>query len=309
MQVTTLEDKTIDRVLVTGGAGFIGSHVVDCLLVLGKEIIVLDNLSSGNPSYLPQGVPLIQFDISDPAVVERIAVTRPDAIVHCAAQVSVPRSMLDPARDRAVNLVGMEHVIVGAQHAGGCRVVFLSTGGGIYGEVEQPATETNLPCPKAYYSVHKYTAERYLEMSGLPYAIARLSNVYGPRQRRDLEGGVVAILARNLAAHEPIVIYGDGEQRRDFLYVSDAADAIVTMLTAGVDGLWNVGTGRATSINDLLAAAEKIFGPATSVLHEQARVADICSSVLSAEKIAVELGWRVQRSLEDGLCILKEHLA
>ncbi len=297
------------RVLVTGGAGFIGGHVVDRLLARGNEVSVLDDLSDGDLSHLPQGVGLIQLDIADSSASERIAAIRPDAIVHCAAQVSVPRSMLDPVRDRAVNLVGMEHVIAGARLAGGCRVVFLSTGGGIYGEVEEPATEISLPRPKAYYSVHKYAAERYLELSGLPYAIARLANVYGPRQRPGLEGGVVAILARSLAAQEPIVIYGDGEQRRDFVYVGDAADAIVTMLSGGVNGLWNVSTGQETSINALLATAEQIFGPARSVEHEPARVADVFSSVLSAEKIAQELGWRAQQSLADGLQLLKEHLA
>lgn len=297
------------RVLVTGGAGFIGGHVVDRLLARGNEVSVLDDLSDGDLSHLPQGVGLIQLDIADSSASERIAAIRPDAIVHCAAQVSVPRSMLDPVRDRAVNLVGMEHVIAGARLAGGCRVVFLSTGGGIYGEVEEPATEISLPRPKAYYSVHKYAAERYLELSGLPYAIARLANVYGPRQRPGLEGGVVAILARSLAAQEPIVIYGDGEQRRDFVYVGDAADAIVTMLSGGVNGLWNVSTGQATSINALLATAEQIFGPARSVEHEPARVADVFSSVLSAEKIARELGWRAQQSLADGLRMLKEHFA
>ncbi len=171
------DQRKLGRVLVTGGAGFIGSHVVDRLAALGALPIVLDDFSGGEFANLPPGVPIVRVDIADPVSIERIAEAQPDAIIHGAAQVSVPRSMAEPARDRAINLLGTEHVIEGARRAGDRRVVFLSTGGGIYGETLEPATEESLPRPKAFYSVHKYAAERYLELSGLPYAIARLANV------------------------------------------------------------------------------------------------------------------------------------
>ena len=290
-----------ERVLVTGGAGFIGSHVVDRLRGAGLTALVLDDFSGGERANLPPNVEVVDADIADPRCVDAIVELRPDAIVHAAAQVSVARSMADPDRDRAVNLIGTAHVIRAAQQAGRRRVVFLSTGGGIYGETIEPATETTLPRPKAFYSVHKYAAERYLELSGVPYAIARLANVYGPRQRSDLEGGVVAIFAERLAAGLPITIFGSGEQRRDFVHVHDVVAALMPMLTVPVDGVWNVGTGRATTVNELLTAAESVFGPATEVRRLPARAGDIFSSCLAITKVSGEFGWAPRVSLAAGL--------
>jgi UDP-glucose 4-epimerase len=288
-------------VLVTGGAGFIGSHVVDRLLADGARLVVLDDFSNGSAENLPREVRVLRADIADSASVELITTLRPDAIVHGAAQASVPRSMTDPERDRAVNLCGTAHVIEGARRSGGCRVVFLSTGGGIYGETLEPASEESLPKPKSFYSIHKYAAERYLELSGLPYAIARLANVYGPRQRTDLEGGVVAIFAQRLEAEESITIYGTGEQRRDFVHVTDVVDALLLMLRAPQNGMWNVGTGRATTINELLAQAEQVVAPAAEVIRLSPRSGDVFSSCLAIDKIARELGWRPSLSLPEGL--------
>lgn len=289
------------RVLVTGGAGFIGSHLVDHLVQAGAHVIVLDDLSSGDTANLPAGVDVIRCDIADPQTIDAIAAARPDAIVHAAAQVSVARSMADPDRDRAVNLVGTEHVIAGAQAAGSARVVFVSTGGGIYGETPEPATEQSLPRPKAYYSIHKYAAERYLELSGVPYAIARLANVYGPRQRSDLEGGVVAILAERLAASLPITIYGTGEQRRDFVHVTDVVRALVAMLQSDTNGMWNVGTGTMTTVNELLREMEGVFGAATSIEYLASRPGDVFQSCLAVDAIEHDLGWSPTLSLADGL--------
>jgi UDP-glucose 4-epimerase len=294
------------RVLVTGGAGFIGSHLVDQLVQTGARAIVLDDFSSGDTANLPPGIEVIRADISNAETIEAMAAARPDVIVHAAAQVSVPRSMADPDRDRAVNLVGTEHVLAGAKAAGGVRVVFVSTGGGIYGETPEPATEQTLPRPKAYYSIHKYAAERYLELSGLPYAIARLANVYGPRQRSDLEGGVVAILAERLAAGLPITIYGNGEQRRDFVHVSDVVRALLTMVQSGTNGMWNVGTGTMTTVNELLRAAEGVFGAATAVEHLPSRAGDVLQSCLAVAAIKRDLGWAPAISLADGLRTLTE---
>lgn len=289
------------RVLVTGGAGFIGSHLVDHLVQAGASAIVLDDFSSGDPANLPAGIEIIRADIANPQTIDAIAAARPAAIVHAAAQVSVPRSMADPDRDRAVNLVGAEHVLAGAQAAGGARVVFVSTGGGIYGETPEPATEQTLPRPKAYYSIHKYAAERYLELAGLPYAIARLANVYGPRQRSDLEGGVVAILAERLAAGLPITIYGDGEQRRDFVHVTDVVRALVAMLQSDANGMWNVGTGTMTTVNELLRETEGVFGAATAVEYAPSRAGDVFQSCLAIDAIQRDLGWAPTFSLDKGL--------
>lgn len=295
------QDLALGTVLVTGGAGFIGSHLVDQLVRVGARAIVLDDFSSGDVANLPAGVEVIRADIADAQTIDAIAAARPDAIVHAAAQVSVPRSMADPDRDRAVNLVGTEHVIAGAKASGEARLVFVSTGGGIYGETPEPATEQTLPRPKAYYSIHKYAAERYLELSGLPYAIARLANVYGPRQRSDLEGGVVAILAERLAAGLPITIYGTGEQRRDFVHVSDVVRALLAMVQTRQDGLWNVGTGTMTTVNELLRETEGVFGPATAVERVASRPGDVFQSCLAVDAIRRDLGWTPSISLAEGL--------
>lgn len=295
------ESFDLGTVLVTGGAGFIGSHLVDQLVLSGARPIVLDDFSSGDTANLPADIEVIRADISDDATVEAIAAARPDAIVHAAAQVSVPRSMADPDRDRAVNLIGTENVIAGAKAAGGCRLVFVSTGGGIYGETVEPATETALPRPKAFYSIHKYAAERYVELSGLPYAIARLANVYGPRQRSDLEGGVVAILAERLEAGLPITIFGSGEQRRDFVHVSDVVRALIAMVNGDVNGMWNVGTGTMTTVNELLRESEAVFGPAAKVEYAAARPGDVFTSCLAVGAIERDLGWVPEVSLAQGL--------
>ena len=289
------------RVLVTGGAGFIGSHIVDAVLALGGQPIVLDDFSSGRAGNVAEGVATVNVDVSSSGTAEAIADLRPDVVIHAAAQASVPRSMADPERDRAVNLLGTEHVLKGARDGNATRFIFLSTGGGIYGETETPATEQTLPRPKSFYSVHKYAAERYVELSGMGYAIARLANVYGPRQQSDLEGGVVAVFAERLVNREPITIFGSGEQRRDLVHVQDVAEAIVLMLDNHNSDVWNVGTGHTTTINALLALMETAIAPAIDVRREDTRAGDVFGSCLSPRKIEHELGWRPRTSLLDGV--------
>lgn len=287
-------------VLVTGGAGFIGSHIVDALVAQGDEVVVLDDLSGGSRDNLPPGVPILEIDVADPASVKMIAGARPRAVVHAAAQVSVAHSMADPARDREVNVVGTAHVLEGAKQAGCERVVFISTGGAIYGETSG-AGESAMPRPKSYYSAHKYLAERYFEMSGLSYGIARLANVYGPRQRSDLEGGVVSIFSERLQAGEPIVIQGSGQQYRDFVYVADVVSAVLAMLDSRLDGTWNVATGRPTTVLELLAALEARIAPATKIRHDASRPGDLFASVLLNDQIRQDLGWQPCFDLAAGL--------
>jgi UDP-glucose 4-epimerase len=220
--------------------------------------------------------------------------------VHAAAQVSVAASMGDPTLDLAVNVVGTANVLAGARAAGVERFVFLSTGGGVYGESDG-ADETTMPRPKSYYSAHKYLAERYVELSGLSYANARLANVYGPRQRSDLEGGVVSIFAERLRAGKPINIYGTGEQSRDFVHVYDVVDALLVMVNTDRDGTWNVGTGRAATINELLSVLEDEIGTAADVEYGPARAGDVERSRLSVDAIREGLGWSARYGLAEGV--------
>lgn len=287
-------------ILVTGGAGFIGSHLVDALVDAGEEPVVLDNFASGDRENLRQDVRLIEADIADPNAVSLIADLRPEVIIHAAAQVSVAVSMQNPHLDLAVNVQGTANVLEAAKVAGTRRFVFISSGGGVYGESDG-ADENTLPRPKSYYSAHKYVGECYVEFSGLSYANARLANVYGSRQRSDLEGGVVAIFTERLQKKQPILINGTGEQQRDLVYVADVVDSLIAMANSDRDGTWNVGTGRSTSILELLHALEDQIEPAVEVRHGPLRPGDVKNSRLEIRSIKDDLGWEPRYSLADGI--------
>jgi UDP-glucose 4-epimerase len=286
--------------LITGGAGFIGSHVVDALVASGEEPVVLDNLASGQRENLPGGVKLVEGDIADPGVVDTIADLRPEGVIHCAAQVSVAASMRDPGFDLAVNVQGTPNMLAGAKAARSGRFVFVSSGGGVYGDSDG-ADGATLPRPKSYYSAHKYLAERYVEYSGLSYAIARLANVYGTRQRFDLEGGVVAIFMERLRNGRPILINGTGEQRRDLVYIADVVDSLLAMVRGGLDGVWNVGTGHSISVLELLRVLEGQMGPAVEVRHGPPRPGDVDNSRLSIASIERDLGWWPKYGVAEGI--------
>jgi UDP-glucose 4-epimerase len=287
-------------ILVTGGAGFIGSHLVDTLLDAGQEPVVLDNLASGYRENLPNGVELVEMDVADARVVGVIAELEPEVVIHAAAQVSVAVSMQDPHRDLAANVEGTANVLEGAKAAGTRRFVFVSSGGGVYGESDG-ADEATLPRPTSYYGAHKYLGERYAELSGLSFANARLANVYGLRQRSGLEGGVVAIFTERLQSGQPVLINGTGEQRRDLVYVADVVDSLLTMARSDREGTWNVGTGVSTSILELLHALEKEIEPATEIRHGPQRPGDVGNSRLAIGSIENDLGWRPKYDLASGI--------
>jgi UDP-glucose 4-epimerase len=287
-------------ILVTGGAGFIGSHLVAALSAAGLEVVVLDDFSGVSASNVPAGVRVVEADVSDPAVVDVIGGLAPRAVFHAAAQVSVALSAADPVRDRAVNVEGTENVISGSLAAGAGRLVFLSSGGAVYGDSDG-ASERTLPAPASYYGAHKYLAERYVELSGLSFAIARLANVYGPGQRSDLEGGVVSIFLERLLAGEPITVNGTGEQSRDFVYVEDVVQALMTMLHHHTEGTWNVGTGVSTSVAGLLEGLQLELGTNAAPFHAPPRAGDVRSSRFDVDLIDRDLGWTSGYSLTDGL--------
>ena len=288
------------RSLVTGGAGFIGSHLVEALLARGDQVTVLDDLSSGSMENLPAGITLVRADVADPRTIDLIAAQRPSLVFHLAAQVSVVQSVADPDHDRAVNVVGTRHVLEGAAEGAARRIVVVSSGGAIYGEARL-ATEESPAAPESPYGAHKLAAERDVALSSLSYGIARLATVYGPRQRRDLEGGVVAIFVERLLARQPITIYGSGEQRRDFVHVADVVAALLAIADSDRDGTWNVATGTETSVNRLLEALQHELGPAVAVKRAPARAGEVFASSLSFARIAEDLGWRPGLDLAAGL--------
>lgn len=311
------------KILVTGGAGFIGSHIVDALLAAGHAAAVLDDLSSGSADNLPADVPLHVGDIADAAAVERaFATERPDAVCHQAAQMSVSRSVREPAFDARVNVIGLVNVLDAAVRHGAARFVFASSGGVLYGDVTTPAPEATPAAPVSPYGITKWVGERYLEFYACEHGLAavalRYSNVYGPRQNPHGEAGVVAIFCKRFLAAEPARINGDGRYVRDYVYGPDVARANLMALTAeppavrpgGLVSL-NIGTGLGTDVNELEAmlrgGMQAELGrrgrPAPLPLpdHGPARAGDLRSNMVDPALAAETLGWRPEVSLAAGL--------
>jgi UDP-glucose 4-epimerase len=292
------------RALVTGGAGFIGSHLVDALLARGDEAHVLDNLATGSRDNLSGAARLHEGDIrtdADAAFDE----ARPDVVFHLAAQADVGTSVERPDFDADVNVVGTVRVLEAARRHG-ARVVFTSTGGAMYGECPRPAREDDPREPLAPYGASKLAGEEYLatwnRLHGAGNVSLRLANVYGPRQLPKLEGGVVAIFMSRLAHGESVQIFGDGEQARDFVHVGDVVSALLAAAErANGGGVFNVGTGVATSVNELWARCRDVAGADVEAEHAPPRAGDLRRSVLDPARAGAELRWRPERNLDRGL--------
>jgi UDP-glucose 4-epimerase len=283
------------RAVVTGGAGFIGSNLVDALLARGDDVTVVDNFASGKRELVAPGATLLEHDIREPFSVDA------DVVFHLAAQADVQTSMKDPGYDAAVNVVGTANVLAAAGRA---QVIFSSSGGAGYGECAESATEDSPFKPLSPYGIAKKCGEEYLagwnRIHGTGHVSLRFANVYGERQDAGLEGGVVAIFLERMARGEETVIYGDGEQQRDFVYVGDVVAALLA--TVGRDGgPYNVGTGIATSVNELHAACRRAAGVAEEPTHREARLGDVVRSVIDPARAARELGWRAEVPLDEGI--------
>ena len=290
------------RAIVTGGAGFIGSHVVDALVARGDEVAVVDSLVHGSKEHVNAGAELHVRDIREP-LDDLFDAIRPEAVFHLAAQADVRRSVENPVADAEVNVVGTIRILEGARRHD-AQVVFSSTGGAIYGECEEPAGEDSPREPLSPYGTAKLAAEEYLSAYNRLYDTRHISlrygNVYGPRQSSELEGGVIAIFLGLLARGEQATIFGDGVQTRDFVYVGDVARA--TTSTVGQDrGVFNVGTGRETSVVELYELCARVAGSETSAEHAPARLGELQRSFLSTDLAARELGFTAMVELEDGL--------
>lgn len=293
------------RVAVTGGAGFIGHHLVRALQDQAVDVLVIDDLSTAVPGGLRPGTPFAQLDVSRDDVSSVLTSWRPSIVYHLAAQVSVPRSMQDPERDLEINAIGTLRVIESARSAGVGRLVFVSSGGAIYGETSTPANESTPPAPRSYYGAHKLLAEQYVSWSGLSHAIARPSNVYGPDQPFSGEGAVIAAFVAAARASAPLVIHGDGRQRRDFVHVDDVVSALVLLGAHGESGVWNVSSEVTTSVLELAELVQELTGRTLAVTHGDRRPGDVTDSSLTSHRL-LQLGWAPQVGLEHGLVQLLE---
>jgi UDP-glucose 4-epimerase len=292
---------------VTGGAGFIGSHVVDRLLASGHEVAVVDNLSTGTRTNVNAGARLHVADVRAPELLRIVDATRPDAVVHLAAQAAVSRSVADPGFDASVNILGMLNLLEACRSANVRNVVYISTGGAAYGDTDVvPTPETHLTRPASPYGVSKVAAELYLDcwagLHGARGVSLRLANVYGPRQNPEGEAGVVAIFTRRLLSGRSCVINGDGEQTRDYVYVGDVADAVVRALTrVAATGAINVGTSRETTVNEVYRVLARAAGLDRPPEYGPARPGEQRRSALGWDRARQLLEWAPTTPLDRGL--------
>jgi UDP-glucose 4-epimerase len=286
------------RAVVTGGAGFIGSNLVDRLVELGDEVVAVDDLSSGRRENVNAAATFVERDIRRGLELEQA-----DVVFHLAAQADVQTSLARPDHDAAINVVGTVQVLEAARQAG-AQVVFSSTGGAIYGECDGPAPEDGPLEPLSPYGIAKLCGEQYVagwnRIHGTSHVALRFGNVFGPRQAASLEGGVVAIFLERMVRGEPTTIFGNGAQTRDFVYVGDVVDALVAAVGRG-GGVFNVGTGRETSVLDLHRACAEVAGRDAEPRFEPPRLGDVLRSVLDVSRAEHELGWRAATPLADGL--------
>jgi UDP-glucose 4-epimerase len=291
------------RVLVTGGAGFLGSHIVDALRARGDDVVALDDLSTGDRANLDPTVRLVVADISDrERLRDGLAGERFDAVVHAAAKTKVVESMAKPELYRRVIVDGTANALDFAVRSGATSFVNVSTGGAMYGETPTCATEDSPVDTPSNYGRYKAEAERLVASAPALRAVSlRFANIYGPRQRTDLEGGVIAIFVGRWKRGEPLTIYGDGSAQRDYLYVADAVAAILGAAGRPVTGLYNVGTGVATSVNDLVVGLTALLGPPKEIIRAADREGEIQRSCLDSSKGARDGLWRSAVPLADGL--------
>ena len=295
------------KILVTGGAGFIGSHVVDLYVERGYQVVVVDDLSTGTSSNLNPAATFYEMDVRDPEVAEVFERERPDIVNHHAAQMDVRRSVDDPIFDADINILGSLRLIEHSRQFGVRRFIYISSGGAVYGEPEfLPCDEAHPINPICQYGASKHTVEHYLFMYrvnyGMDYAVLRYANVYGPRQNPRGEAGVVAIFIGQMLDGQKVVINGDGKQTRDFVYVADCAWAnLLTLTGGGVDGVFNIGSGRGTSVNEIFTELQSITSYLLPPFHGPAKLGETRRIYLDANKARRELGWRPTVDLKEGL--------
>ena len=295
------------KILVTGGAGFVGSHVVDRLIADGHAVDVLDNLTTGTRDRVHPGARLHVCDLRDARLDAVVGTAKPEAVIHIAAQAAVPRSVADPIFDASVNVLGSIALLEACRRAAVRRVLYTSTGGAGYGDTSVLPTPEDHPLrPASPYGVSKTTAERYLECwagltGGRPLTL-RLANVYGPRQDPAGEAGVIAIFTSRLLSGASCIVNGDGEQTRDYVYVGDVADAVARgVILQDATGVANIGTGAETTVNELYRRLARLAGVHQAAEHAPAKPGEQRRSVLDATRAKTLLGWSARTTLDEGL--------
>ena len=304
------EDSAIESkiALVTGAAGFIGSHLVDRLIADGLNVTGIDDLSSGKMSNLPDGFDLRQMDLRNPAVRDVVAEIRPDVVLHLAAQISVAVSAREPLLDAEINVVGTLNLLEGIRAIEGKTTKFIhfSSGGTVYGEpTDLPASEETPVQPLSPYAASKLAVETYLpiyeRLCGLEHSVIRLGNVYGPRQDPHGEAGVVAIFAKAMLGKKPLKIFGSGTDERDYVYVDDVVEAVVKVTESSLAGPFNIATGIGTNPNLIFEMIADLCDYVEEAVHVAPRAGDIEKIYLDVSKAEAELGWSPKISFEDGL--------
>ncbi|MCB0330226.1 MAG: NAD-dependent epimerase/dehydratase family protein [Bdellovibrionales bacterium] len=301
------------KIVITGGAGFIGSHITDRMQAEGHELLVVDDLSSGFRENIPASVPLVEDSFASDNALQQISVFQPDVVIHAAAQISVRKSMEDPAFDAEVNVKSILKMLNVLQSQQSIRphLVFISTGGAMYGDTDQVPTAESAPIlPESLYGLHKRFGELYFDfyyrVSGLPYTVLRLGNVYGPRQNPHGEAGVVAIFSEKLLRGEPCTIFGDGLQTRDFVYVGDVVEAVALTTAAAASGnakigTYNVGTGEEVTVKHLFELMKETAGSSSELVFAPGRPGEQKRSAIDASAIASAINWNPRESLPSGI--------
>ena len=293
------------RITVTGGAGFIGSHLVDRLIEDGHTVQVIDNLYTGNKEFVHSKAQFVELDIRDPKLYSVLEEFRPDYIFHEAAQTEVSTSMSNPMLDCDINLMGLINLLNAAVKLD-IKKFLMPSSAAVYGNLDTlPLNENMIGNPSSFYGLTKLTTEHYLriyhEAFGLPYVCYRYSNVFGPRQGNGGEGGVISIFAKAIVQGSPIIIYGDGKQTRDFIYVDDVVEANILGMQHQVIGIYNVSTGISSSVNLLVDEFRNISGKDIEVVYDKPRLGDIRDSVLATDKSEKGLLFTAKYNLHDGL--------
>ncbi|WP_322507467.1 NAD-dependent epimerase/dehydratase family protein [Anaerolinea sp.] len=294
------------KILVTGGAGFIGSHVVDQFIEAGHDVVVVDNLSTGREKNLNPKARFYRVDIRDPELRKVFEIEKPEVVDHHAAQMNVRRSVADPIYDADVNVRGSVHLLELCREYGVRKIIYISSGGAVYGEpVYLPCDEEHPVRPLCPYGLTKYAFELYLyiyqQNYGIDYTVFRYPNVYGPRQDPLGEAGVIAIFTGQMLRGEPVTIYGTGDQVRDYVHVYDCARANLLALESGSGRVYNLGSGKGTTVNELFQRLKAITGYSGMPNYAPAKLGETFKIYLNAQRAKEELGWVPTISLEEGL--------